>query len=60
MGKRQIFINVPYEMLLARLDFAIQNQLHPEIYFDGNALDTAIREDIDRLAGVLSEQRIDG
>jgi sugar phosphate isomerase/epimerase len=59
MARRQIFINVPYEMLLARLDFAIQNRLHPEIYFDGNALDTASREDIDRLAGVLSEQKID-
>jgi len=31
MVKRQIFTNVPYEMLLARLDFAIQNRLLPEI-----------------------------
>jgi len=59
MAKNQIFINVPYEMLLARLDFAIQNRLLPEIYFDGNTLDTACQEDIDRLARVLSEQKID-
>ncbi len=59
MARRQIFINVPYEMLLARLDFAIQNRLLPEIYFDGNSLDTACQEDIDRLARVLSEQKID-
>ncbi len=59
MARRQIFINVPYEMLLARLDFAIQNRLLPEIYFDGNSLDTACQEDIDRLVRVLSEQKID-
>ena len=59
MARRQIFINVPYEMLLARLDFAIQNRLFPEIYFDGNSLDTACQEDIERLARVLSEQKID-
>lgn len=59
MARRQVFINVPYEMLLARLDFAIQNRLLPEIYFDGNALDTAQPEDIERLAKRLSEQEID-
>jgi len=59
MARRQIFINVPYAMLLARLDFAIQNRLLPEIYFDGNSLDTACQEDIERLARVLSEQKID-
>jgi len=59
MARRQIFINVPYEMLLARLDFAVQNRLLPEIYFDGNALDTARQEDIGRLAEVLSQQKID-
>ena len=59
MVRTQVFINVPYEMLLARLDFAIQNRLLPEIYFDGNALDTACQEDIDRLAKTLSEQEID-
>lgn len=59
MDRKQIFINVPYEMLLARLDFAVQNRLLPEIYFDGNALDTARQEDIDRLARILSEQKID-
>lgn len=59
MDRSKIFINVPYEMLLARLDFAVQNRFHPEIYFDGRALDTACQEDIDRLARVLSEQKID-
>ncbi len=59
MAGSQIFINVPYEMLLDRLNFAVQNRLLPEIYFDGNALDAACQEDIDRLAKVLSEQKID-
>jgi len=26
-------INVPYPMLLHRTDFAVKNQIHPEIYF---------------------------
>lgn len=59
MARRRIFVNVPYEMLLARLDFAIENRLHPEIYFDGNALDTARSEDVVRLANTFSEQEID-
>ena len=28
-----IHINVPYSMLLQRIDFAIKNRIHPEIYF---------------------------
>ncbi len=59
MVKGQIFINVPYVMLLDRLDFAIQNRLLPEIYFDANALDTARQADIGRLARILTEQGID-
>lgn len=59
MVRPQIFINVPYEMLLARLDFALQNRFLPEIYFDGNALDTAGQDDIDRLSMILSEKEID-
>lgn len=59
MATTQIFINVPYKMLLDRLDFAIQERLSPEIYFDGNALDNACQEDIDHLAAALSENNID-
>jgi sugar phosphate isomerase/epimerase len=59
MARKQIFINVPYEMLLARLDYAIKNRLLPEIYFDGNALDTARHEDVNRLAKTLSTHEID-
>jgi len=59
MATTQIFINVPYEMLLDRLEFAIKNRLLPEIYFDGNALDTARQGDINHLAMALSAQDID-
>ena len=59
MATTQIFINVPYEMLLDRLDFAIQERLFPEIYFDGNALDNARQADINHLATALSENNID-
>jgi hypothetical protein len=59
MAITQIFINVPYEMLLDRLDFAIQGRLFPEIYFDGNALDNARQADINHLTTALSENNID-
>jgi len=58
MERTQVFINVPYDMLLARLDFAIQNRLRPEIYFDGEALDTASHGDIQRLAKTLFREEI--
>ena len=58
MERTQVFINVPYDMLMARLDFAIQNRLHPEIYFDGEALDTASQGDIERLAKTLFREEI--
>ena len=28
-----VHINVPYSMLLHRIDFAIKNRINPEIYF---------------------------
>jgi sugar phosphate isomerase/epimerase len=58
MERTQVFINVPYDMLLARLDFAVQNRLHPEIYFDGEALDTASQGDLQRLAKTLCQEEI--
>ena len=54
-----IHINVPYSMLLHRIDFAIQNQIHPEIYFSGEDLDTSHEEDLRRLSGALRENQLE-
>ncbi len=31
---KRIQVNVPYKMLLEKLDFILENELNPEIYFD--------------------------
>lgn len=36
----QVHINVPYPMLLQRIDFVIQHRFCPEIYLSGDDLDT--------------------
>jgi sugar phosphate isomerase/epimerase len=54
-----VHINVPYSMLLHRIDFAIQNQIHPEIYFSGEDLDACREEDLQRLSKVLRENHLE-
>ena len=54
-----IHINVPYSMLLHRIDFAIQNQIHPEIYFSAEDLDTSHEEDLQRLSEALRENQLE-
>lgn len=48
-----IHTNVPYSMLLQRIDFAIKNRIHPEIYFSAEDLDTCHENDVKRLAETL-------
>jgi sugar phosphate isomerase/epimerase len=48
-----IHINVPYPMLLQRIDFAIKNRIHPEIYFSAEDLDACQEKEAKRLAGAL-------
>ena len=45
-----IHINVPYSMLLQRIDFAIKNRIHPEIYFSAEDLDTCHEKDVQHLS----------
>ncbi len=54
-----IHTNVPYSMLLHRIDFAVQNRIHPEIYFSGEDLDACREEDLQRLSGTLRENQLE-
>jgi sugar phosphate isomerase/epimerase len=48
-----LHVNVPYSMLLQRIDFAIQNRIHPEIYFSAEDLDACQEKDAKQLAETL-------
>ena len=52
-------INVPYAMLLHRIDFAIKNRIHPEIYFSSEDLDACQEKDIQHLSEVLGENQLE-
>ena len=54
-----IHINVPYKMLLQRIDFAIKNQIHPEIYFSAEDLDTYRERDVQHLSRTLQENQLE-
>jgi len=54
-----IHVNVPYSMLLRRIDFAVQNRIHPEIYFSAEDLDACQEEDLQRLSKVLRENQLE-
>jgi sugar phosphate isomerase/epimerase len=48
-----IHVNVPYSMLLQRIDFAIKNRINPEIYFSAEDLDTCHEKEAKQLAQTL-------
>jgi sugar phosphate isomerase/epimerase len=52
-------INVPYATLLKRIDFALANRIHPEIYFSGDDLDTCDEEEAKRLARTLRDHGLE-
>lgn len=52
-------INVPYPTLLKRLDFAIKNRIHPEIYFSGDDLDVCDEGEAKRLARSLLDNGLE-
>jgi len=54
-----IHINVPYSMLLQRIDFAIENRIHPEIYFSAEDLDACREKDLKHLAEVLRQNALE-
>ena len=54
-----IHINVPYGMLLQRIDFAVENRIHPEIYFSAEDLDVCRDEDVKHLAEILNQNGLE-
>ncbi|MBM4307466.1 MAG: sugar phosphate isomerase/epimerase [Deltaproteobacteria bacterium] len=45
-----IHINVPYPMLVERIEFVINHHFHPEIYFSGEDLDGSNEAEVKQLA----------
>ncbi len=54
-----IQVNVPFSMLIRRVDFAIENRINPEIYFSGQDLDTCNKKEVYRLAETLKHNRLE-
>jgi sugar phosphate isomerase/epimerase len=54
-----IHTNVPYPMLLQRIDFAIKHRIHPEIYFSAEDLDSCHEKDIKGLAEILHQNELE-
>jgi sugar phosphate isomerase/epimerase len=54
-----IHINVPYSMLLHRIDFAIENRINPEIYFSAEDLDACVEKDVQHLSKKLRENQLE-
>lgn len=54
-----IHVNVPYPMLLERLDFVIEKAIHPEIYLSGNDLDRCLKKDLEGIARNLAEKGLE-
>ena len=53
MNEPVIQVNIPYRMLLKNLDFVLEKQINPEIYFSGEALDTCREDEMRRAAEAL-------
>jgi sugar phosphate isomerase/epimerase len=54
-----IQINIPYSMLLQRIDFVMEHRLHPEIYFDAEDLDTCNDKEVKQLAETLQRNGLE-
>ena len=55
----EIHVNVPYPMLKQRIDFVVENRIHPEIYFGGKDLDSVEEEDVKKLGEVLQRHGLE-
>ena len=54
-----VHINVPYPMLLQRIDFVAEHRIRPEIFFSGEDLDTCNEKEAQRLAELLHKKRLE-
>jgi len=53
-----IQVNIPYNMLLQNLDFILERKINPEIYFDGEAIDTFNEKDAHSIVGEISSKKL--
>ncbi len=53
-SRRAVHVNIPFSMLMARLGEVVAQGINPEIYFDGDALDSATGAELDELSSALS------
>jgi sugar phosphate isomerase/epimerase len=51
-----IHVNVPYKLLLEQLEFILERGLNPEIYFNGEALDTYCEDDVHSIHNSLKKR----
>ena len=56
--KQAIQVNIPYSMLLKNLDFILERKINPEIYFDGEAIDTFNENDAQSITRALSSKEL--
>ncbi len=54
-----LHVNVPYSMLLERVDFALTNRIHPEIFFSSDDLDTYREKEVKQLAEILQQNGLE-
>jgi sugar phosphate isomerase/epimerase len=54
-----IHVNVPYSMLIQRIDFAIKNRINPEIYFSAEDLDACQEKEAKQLAETLRQNGLE-
>lgn len=53
-----IHVNIPYSMLLKNLDFILERGINPEIYFDGEAIDTFRENDARIIKRALTSKKL--
>jgi sugar phosphate isomerase/epimerase len=56
--KQAIQVNIPYSMLLQNLDFILEREINPEIYFDGEAIDTFCEKDAHSITRALRSKEL--
>jgi sugar phosphate isomerase/epimerase len=54
-----IHVNVPYSMLLQRIEFAVKNSINPEIYLSAEDLDTCRENDVQHLSEILEANQLE-
>jgi sugar phosphate isomerase/epimerase len=52
----QIHVHIPYRMLIRRLDEVLRAGLNPEIFLDGDALDSTSPDELKRVSGAFHER----